>query len=60
MDRIKRFIFGSKQQAKQNESIGQTVKNTKMTIEETIRRYEQLAAKQQVEHSVFYFCKEMI
>ena len=45
MNRITRFIFGSKQQVIPNKSVSQTVKNTKMTIEETIRRYEQLTAR---------------
>lgn len=45
MNRIARFIFGSRQQATPNKSGVQAVKGTKMTIEETIRRYEQLTDK---------------
>ena len=45
MNRIKRFIFGSRQQTTPNKTGVQAVKNTKMTIEESIRRYEQLTAK---------------
>jgi len=45
MNRIVRFIFGSRHQVTPNKSGAQAVKNAKMTIEETIRRYEQLTAK---------------
>ncbi len=45
MDRIKRFIFGSKLKSTAIKSVGISREKTKMTIEETIRRYEQLCAK---------------
>lgn len=45
MNRIVRIIFGSKQQQMPKQSAARTGKNTKMTIEESIRRYEQLCAK---------------
>lgn len=44
MNRISNFIFGSKQQTP-TQTVVQTVEKTKLTIEETIRRYEQLSAK---------------
>ena len=44
MNRIAKFIFGSKQQTPTQTAV-QTVKKTKLTIEETIRRYEQLSAE---------------
>lgn len=45
MDRIRRLIFGSKLKSTMIKTVGQRSKESKMTIEETIRRYEQLCAK---------------
>ena len=45
MNRIKRFIFGSKLKSSSVEAAGQSMKESKMTIEESIRRYEQLCAE---------------
>lgn len=44
MKRITRFVFGSKQQMPK-QPVVEVVKSSKMSIEETIRRYEQLYAK---------------
>jgi len=45
MNRLAKFIFGTKQQQTPTQKAVQTVKYTKLTIEESIRRYEQLCAK---------------
>lgn len=45
MTKLIKFIFGSKQQQTTAQKAVQTVKETKLSIEETIRRYEQLCAK---------------
>lgn len=45
MNRLLRRIFGAKDQKVPAGRVTQTVKASKMTIEETIRRYEQLCAK---------------
>lgn len=44
MNKLAKFIFGMKQQAP-TQKAAQTVKENKLSIEETIRRYEQLCAK---------------
>ncbi len=45
MNRLAKFIFGTKQQQTPTQKAVQAVKGTKLSIEESIRRYEQLCAK---------------
>ena len=45
MNLISKFIDGSKQRQGRKNTSAKTVKNNEMTIEETIRRYEQQCSK---------------